>query len=436
MLISIRRFGAVVVACLAALGPQSPLAQAQLMQSRVSTIPFVSQQAINPNVYVNPFQTLGQAAFNTAVMGNALAQVPPWALGYNPYPNPVANYGSMVLPSYGGYGAGYGAMGTAGYGANSGTAGNGYSSSGYGSGYGYSYDINPYHGYLTGAASVTNANANYQKIIQEARLLREQATRSHMDTRRKILEEAEYERAEWFKRYDPNVVYQRDQDWDLDRARHDPPLTEILSGRALNTLLTYLEKQQGKGQRGPNVPISQDVLRGINVSGQDTRANPGLLKFDGRLQWPLCLTGSDFSDSRERLDLLLVDAVNSAKNSNPVPAGKLKDIRVELNRLNQVLLATLSDRSPSEYVEARRFLNQVEDAVKALEDPNVANYFNQNWVPRGKNVAELVKHLSDNGLVFAPAVPGDSDAYRALYRALQAFEAGMDMAVSSNGRYP
>jgi hypothetical protein len=440
---SMRRFGALTMACLAAFGVLVAPAQAQLARTRFSTVPLISQQAINPNFYVNNFQTLRQATFNTAVVGNALAQVPPWVLGYNPFPNPIANYGTITGPSYGGYGAGYGMPGTTGYGLSSSgygaslsTSGYGSPSSGYGGGYGASYDMNPYTGYLTGAAALTGANANYQKTIQDARLVHEQAKGSHAETRRKILEEATYERTEWFKRYDLNVVYQRDQAGDLDRARHDPPLTEILSGQALNSLLTHLEKQQGKGEQESIVPLTEDMLQSINVSGQETRGNPGLLKCNGRLQWPLSLTASEFADSRERLSTRLADAVNTAKNSNLVPVSNIKDIRGELNSLHRVLGANVSEMSPSQYIEAKRFLNQLQGAVKALEDPGVANYFNQRWVPQGKNVAELVKYMSDRGLVFAPAVPGDTDAYRALYRALQAFDAGVVAAGSSNGRYP
>jgi hypothetical protein len=54
---------------------------------------------------------------------------------------------------------------------------------------------NPYEGYLNGAAALTTANAEYQRTIQEATLLREEAVRSRMDTRKKIIKQAEYERA-------------------------------------------------------------------------------------------------------------------------------------------------------------------------------------------------------------------------------------------------
>jgi hypothetical protein len=253
-----------------------------------------------------------------------------------------------------------------------------------------------------------------------------------MDTRRKIIQEAEYERSEWLKRYDPNEVLKRDQTWDLDRARHDPPLSEILSGKALNTLLNHLAKQQGLGQRGSNVPLPEDLLKGINLTGQDTRANAGLLKNDGRLQWPLSLEGSEFADSREHINSLLRDAVSQAKNNNPILPGKLKDLRVELGRMNDALLRYISGMSLSQYIEARRYLNLLDDALKALEDPKVSNYFTEKWVVKNKNAAELVNFMAQSGLQFAPAVPGDVDSYRALYRALQVLDAGMP-AVASSG---
>src|SRR4051812_47315230 len=90
MFSSVRRVSAVVLTALAVLGPLSPLAQAQRRPLAIPSLP-----AFNPNPYVNPSQPLGQAAYNTAVLGQALSNIPPYALGYNPYPQ-VANYG----PSY------------------------------------------------------------------------------------------------------------------------------------------------------------------------------------------------------------------------------------------------------------------------------------------------------------------------------------------------
>ena len=65
---------------------------------------------LNPYNYYDPYGYNRQAAFNLALYGRAMSRVPPYALGYNPYP-PVVNYGP-VLPyapayGYGYYGPGY-----------------------------------------------------------------------------------------------------------------------------------------------------------------------------------------------------------------------------------------------------------------------------------------------------------------------------------------
>jgi hypothetical protein len=47
---------------------------------------------INPNYQIYPGLSVRQYAYNTAVLGRAYSQVPPWVYGYNPYPS-VVNYG-------------------------------------------------------------------------------------------------------------------------------------------------------------------------------------------------------------------------------------------------------------------------------------------------------------------------------------------------------
>jgi hypothetical protein len=296
---------------------------------------------------------------------------------------------------------------------------------------------NPFGGYLAGAADLTRANAEYHRTIQDARLVREAANRSAIDSRRKWIEEVEWERAEWLKKHAPEVVRQQDQAWELNRARHHPPLVDILSARALNALFAQVARQQAQGERGPKIVLREDVLKGINLTGQDTVANAGLLKHDGRLQWPLPLEGSDFAGSRERIGRLIAEAVDQARNSQAVDPGKLRDLYNELGRLNTRLVQNARDASRtgdglflSQYIEAKRYVDQVSAAGKALENPSVANYLNDNWVTKGPTVAELVKYMSEKGLTFAPAVPGDADSYRALYRALQAFDAGINSAAA------
>ena len=141
------------------------------------------------------------------------------------------------------------------------------------------------------------------------------------------------------------------------------------------------------------------------------------------------MTEPNYDEARKRLNRNLVLAVSSLKEGDPVPDNTLKDIRADFKTINDRFNDSADDLTPSDYIEARRFLNQLDQAVRALGDRNVVKFFsNKNWTPQGKNVAELVSQLTKEGLSFAPATPGDQPAYKALYLAMRQFEAGLASA--------
>jgi hypothetical protein len=422
MSVSLRRFRFLAVAVLAALGAVTSSAQAQRTPV---TVPPLAAYSVNPNMWIAPGMNLPQFSYNAAVLGRALNQIPPWAYGANPFfggaAGPYATLSTMN-PFYGGYGALAGGYG--GYGGLGGLGGWG----GYGFLEPYASTFNPYTGYLSGVASVTNANADYLVKVQQAKILRQEAIRSGVDTRRKIIEELLWEQG---LRPDAEKERQKLLTAALDRARHAPPATEITSARSLNVLLNHLVAQQGKGERGPNIPIPEDILKSINLTPGDSRANLGLLKNNGELQWPLALQGQAFKEARELMNRRIADAVNVLKFNKKIDRGTLEDMRAALDALTGELAVSINTMSPSEYIEARRYLNLLGDAIKGLQSDNVGNFFNQNWVPQAKSAGELIKFMAANGLQFAPATPGDDPAYRALYHALAAYDAGMTQQLAS-----
>ncbi len=443
---TVRRFGAAALAGLALLAVAAPSAHAQRRPFivRPGPLPVVRPYPVvrpmflpaRVNAYASPALFARRAvpgipyigyAYRTAVLRQALYAIPPYYSyyywGYDPYlaqaalaANPYL--GTAALAAYD-YGVSPGMYGYGGY--------DGY----YGYLDPYLYAANPYYGYLRGAADVTTANAQYQLIIQQARLERERANQEHLVTRRRIIEEAEWERG---RIPNPEKVREADIEAALNRARRDPPLTEVWSARSLNALLHQLEAEQGRGAKGPNIPLDEETLKSINLTPAGSRANAGLLKDDGKLQWPRSLQDQEFTAARTRLSRLLEEAVQKLKfNPNTaVPAGLVRDMQNDLAALNQRLDDRLNDLSPSQFIEARRYLNQVGDAVAALSDPKVGTYLNQSWAGKARNVAELVNYLARSGLRFAPATPGDEPAYTALYRALADFDAGLrELATAS-----
>jgi hypothetical protein len=419
-------------------------------------VPSVAQQAINPNFRISPFLTLPQAAFNTAVAGQAISNIPPYALGFNPYPQSVnfgpsfpinspflgSGFGGSALTTspYGLGGGGYGAsLSTSPYGAGSlDAAANPYSPYG-GGGYGGwgGYYEDPYAGYLRGVADVTSAQGRLLSQVQQARLLQTQADMSKLDLRRRMIEEAAFERKNWLN---PEAERVKDMQNAYARATREPPITEVLSGQALNDLYNHVyplqEKGKTQGVKGfPEVKLDEDMLKQINLTGAGGGGSIGLLKDRGKLTWPLVLQSGDYDGPRKELTTLASDAVDQVRLNNPVGAGTLRDMMNDVHKMNDSLLRNVGEISPSEYVEAKRYLNGLESAIKALHDPNVGNQLNQSWAAQGHTVAELVDFMGRKGLKFAAATPGDEPSYRYIYQRLLAYDAalGSKMATVKTG---
>jgi len=294
-----------------------------------------------------------------------------------------------------------------------------------GGGYGgfpfFPYMIDPLTGFMFGSAAITNANAQYYLTIQQARLQMAYANQAAVDTRRKLFDQIVYERAFMAANYNPDVVRSREMEAALKNARNNPRDVEVWSGNSLNSLLAHLVKVQGSGIRGAQVALDEDVLKRINVTGGEG-GNIGLLKEGGKLQWPLPMQRPEFTEVEEVLNQLLPEAVQEVKTGNQLKGNVSKDIRAALQLLNDKVNQAVNDMTPSEYVEARRYLAQLNAAFKILTDPNAAAYFNRKYAAQGKTVAELVKYMADNGLRFAPAKQGDEPAYKALQNALASYD--------------
>jgi hypothetical protein len=86
------------------------------------------------------------------------------------------------------------------------------------------------------------------------------------------------------------------------------------------------------------------------------------------------------------------------------------------------LHAKIEDIPTPSYVRGKRFLNQLDDAVKVLRQPDAGYYFNQFYAARGKTASELVRYMTEMHMRFAPAVEGDLHDYHALHRVLADYD--------------
>lgn len=295
----------------------------------------------------------------------------------------------------------------------------GYGDTGYNNPYyPYSYET-PVAGFLRGTADMITAQGKWLKDFQSAATMRQQNKQAMIDTRRKAFDEWLYERQHTPT---PEDERQRDVAMQLQRAVNNPPPAEILSGQALNTITTDIAKMDDKRLSGmPAIPLDEDVLRHLNVTSGGS-GNPGLLKNEGRVTWPLALKSEDYKRERELLDSLAPDAVRQALGGR-VDAGVLRDMNNALASMRAKLSNSIRELTPNQYIEASRFLSQFQAAADLLSRPNAGDYFARGFAGKAMSVGELVKYLASHGMTFAPAVAGDEGAYMSLYQNLVQFYA-------------
>jgi hypothetical protein len=206
----------------------------------------------------------------------------------------------------------------------------------------------------------------------------------------------------------------------------EPTPAAILSGKPLNVLLGQIAAAHRSNRRGPRVPLSSALLRQINLA-LPGGANFGLLRNGGRLNWPVALTRDRFRKDRDKVGELVVRSLQTLKEdpTKQVPRRVASELETGVKSLEAGLRAEVADLSPSEYLEARRFLNQFREAIQALTGPAAVRFIDGTYNARGVSVEELVGHLRQHSLEFAPAVRGQEKAYQELYRALATYHRGL-----------
>ncbi|MFN4259114.1 MAG: hypothetical protein ACK4RK_07430 [Gemmataceae bacterium] len=283
--------------------------------------------------------------------------------------------------------------------------------------------------YLSGAANVINAQGNFLIRNQQARLIDQQVLAAKMETRQRIFNEWLYERA-----LTPTLEDERErvQQLELRRQLNDPPVTEIYSGQSLNVLLNNIQKLNSQGVKGPPIYLDPQVLKYINVTVPSVSGgsvgNFGLLKSADNLQWPTALRllppVDQTTELRNQLGILFQEAINQARAGRQVDANILQGLRDGLTQLQGLVKQYAIEMTFTQYSEAKRYLSDLESGLKALESQQANKFVSGQYTAKGNTVQEMVENMTREGLTFAPAVPGEEAAYRALQRAMASYDMG------------
>jgi hypothetical protein len=277
---------------------------------------------------------------------------------------------------------------------------------------------------LRGTATVMDAQGNLMLQQEQARIVREQALQSKLDTKRKTLDWLNYEREHTWTF---TQEQQRVGDLRIQRLLQNAREGEIVSGSAMNTLLPFMQSLVVRGIHGPPVYLDPQMLKQINVTGAGTGNNAGVLRNGANLSWPIALRGP----AQKTFEKQLSKAITDATQGN-LELSQFRQLSKEVDAMQEsAKKAWLGEQIDSAmYLDSKRFLSSLRDGMAVLTQPNAASYLTGGVAATGATVAELVSNMSQNGLRFGPATPGSEPAYFGLYNALVAFAAGND---SDNG---
>lgn len=283
-------------------------------------------------------------------------------------------------------------------------------------------------GTLMGMADAVNAQGNFAIQQQQAVLERERIKSARIDNRRKSMDEYLWERQNLPTREDDR---ERDAAEELRRIRNNPPLTDIWSGYALNLLLGNIQRiQRDSGVRGPMIPIDPQMLTRINFNTGTTQGTVTMLG-DGKVTWPSALRRDQFRALREVIDQLVYDVVRGAK-TGAIDSEKLDQLNRRVGDMRLALRDSVSSIDPNEYIRALQFVNNLNQTISTLQQPNAPSYFNGSLEGRGDNVAALVEDMTRKGLRFSPAVAGQEPDYNALYQAMVTYDVSLSRMAAAH----
>jgi hypothetical protein len=216
---------------------------------------------------------------------------------------------------------------------------------------------------------------------------------------------------------------------ELSDALYEPQSTQIYSATVLNVLLADLRQRKGEAdQAGGDTRLPPDVLAHINVTTVKNGGSFGPLRDGGALSWPLAWHEAPLVEpSRELRDSIQtgIDAALAQGKKSRINPEILAKLDGNVQDLGDLLARKVADMPASKYIEAKRYLRQLGDAVQVLARKDAAKYINGALAldpAKIRTVRELIAYMGENGLTFAAAVEGDEAAYLAVHEALAGYE--------------
>lgn len=294
-------------------------------------------------------------------------------------------------------------------------------------GYGYVYDLGPVGGWMYGLAKVTEANGEYQKQIQEARIKQQEAERVRManyvqwqETKNQLLAlRSQNEKAFLQSMQEHRENY---HNYQLNWLFNNPPDHYIQSGVGMNLILDEIAKL-GSSPQGSQIPVDPAILKHIRIGNGTSNSGESLsyINKDGTFQWPAPLMLVD--DIEPFLNKM--DENGKKMRQNLVEKGQLgkdyENFKTDLSTLRKVWdgYAKSPELRPVEWIVGDRFLKAMEGSIDTiLTKRDAKKYFDGSYELKGGTIGEVTQFMVQKGLQFGRASDIDRAEYRAFFNQL------------------
>lgn len=189
---------------------------------------------------------------------------------------------------------------------------------------------------------------------------------------------------------------------------------KVLSGEALNNLLAAIARAEQRRVDRPSAFVSPLQLEEVRFGGS------GAAEALNLALRPLDFPAAFDDPSLKELRLAL--ARDFAPLATALQAGKAPDpakraaFEQTLGKMEAALAPVAKSLPPADATAARKFMNQLAAATKALKGDAGNNLINPKWATEGTTIEELARHMSRHKLQFAAAPVGNEETYLNLHR--------------------
>jgi hypothetical protein len=213
----------------------------------------------------------------------------------------------------------------------------------------------------------------------------------------------------------------QDQAEELQKALEIRDPAEVASGAALNRILVAIVVAEGKGAKGVSAFLPPQLLEDVRFSGGPQADLLNMVRQSGKLPFPANFPGPKLAALSIPVEADFAAAVAPLLTGRSVDPTKVTKLEAAVKRLEDAAPPVIRNLPFDDAIAARRFLNQLNSAIKALRGTNLSGLINSKWATDGISVADLVKHMTKHKVMFGPAPSGSEGSYTSLHKALATY---------------